>query len=100
VTAPRTNVRLFGGTCPDCERYLWTYLEHESGENVVPGVLLRCSECQRTTYARPVRSHAIRRDPPWMVDSEQVIERFDHNMADRPGDEQTAGTATEGGELS
>jgi hypothetical protein len=97
VTARKSNIRCFAGVCPACAQYLWTWTEQPSCRNGVPGVWLRCGDCDELAYARPVRSHTTRRDPPWLVDPEQVIERFDHNMVELPGDEQTAGTATEGG---
>jgi hypothetical protein len=69
-----------GGVCPDCELFLWRYLKRQSAKSAVPGVWLRCSECDVSTYARPARSHIVQRDPPWVVDPEQVVEWFETNM--------------------
>jgi hypothetical protein len=99
VTALKSNIRCFAGVCPACEQYLWTWTEQPSCRNGVPGVWLRCGECAAITYARPVRSHTIRRDPDWLVDSEAVVESFDEGS----GDTESTGTtglvtATDGGE--
>lgn len=98
--ALKKNIRLYAGICPGCELFLWRFLKRDSAKNSVPGVLLRCSDCEVSTYARPVRSHTIRREPAWVVDAEQVDEWFEHNMVDLtgPGAGTDALAAVDGGE--
>jgi len=75
--ALKTNIRLYAGVCPDCGLCLWRYLRHESAKGGIPGIHLRCAECDVTAYARPVRSHIVQRDPAWVADPEQVVEWFE-----------------------
>lgn len=100
MTALKKNIRLYAGVCPDCGLFLWRYLKRQSAKSAVPGVWLRCSECDVSTYARPARSHIVQRDPPWVADPEQVVEWFDEEL----GDAESTGTtgpvaAADGGEL-
>lgn len=100
MMALKKNIRLYAGVCPGCGLYLWRYLNQISAKNPAPGVFLRCAECEVSTYARPVRSHTIRQDPDWVVDSEQVDEWFDPNMVDLggPGTGHDSLAAADGGE--
>jgi len=94
----KTNIRLYGGVCPDCGLFLWRYLKRRSAKSGVPGVHLRCSECTAIAYARPVRSHTIRQEPEWVADPGEVVEWFERGGGGSTDTESRPVAATDGGD--